>query len=92
MSLVTLFPFFIVAAAIAHLLGQSQDAMLTVANILHRLPPNVADTLRARDRGAGGKAGNGAVGQALAAQVSRRVTMRLKTGWSDFASTGSRKK
>jgi membrane protein len=30
LSIVALFPFFIVAAAIAHLLGQSQDAMLTV--------------------------------------------------------------
>ena len=45
-SLVALFPFFIVAAAVAHLLGQSQDAALTVANILRRLPPDVASTLR----------------------------------------------
>src|SRR6476646_76886 len=30
LSIVALFPFFIVAAAVAHLLGQSQDAMLTV--------------------------------------------------------------
>jgi membrane protein len=47
LSLLALFPFFILAAAIAHLLGQSQDAQLTVANVLRRLPPNVADTLRA---------------------------------------------
>src|SRR3954451_21528753 len=46
LSIVALFPFFIVAAAAAHLFGQSQDAQLTVANVLHRLPPNVADTLR----------------------------------------------
>ena len=46
LSIVALFPFFIVAAAVAHLFGQGQDAMLTVANILRRLPPNVADTLR----------------------------------------------
>ena len=46
LSIVALFPFFIVAAAAAHLLGQSQDAQLTVANVLSRLPPNVADTLR----------------------------------------------
>lgn len=46
LSIVALFPFFIVAAAVAHLLGQSQDAMLTVTNVLHRLPPDVADTLR----------------------------------------------
>ena len=46
LSIVALFPFFIVAAAVAHLLGQSQDAMLTVTNVLHRLPPAVAATLR----------------------------------------------
>ena len=45
-SIVALFPFFIVAAAVAHLLGQSQDAMLTVTNVLRRLPPDVASTLR----------------------------------------------
>jgi membrane protein len=41
-----LFPFFILAAAIAHLFGQGQDAQLTVVNVLRRLPPNVAETLR----------------------------------------------
>ena len=46
LAICALFPFFIVAAAVAHLLGQSQDAMLTVTNVLRRLPPNVADTLR----------------------------------------------
>src|SRR5881275_1348417 len=46
LSIVALFPFFIVAAAVAHLLGQSQDAMLTVTNVLRRLPPDVATTLR----------------------------------------------
>src|SRR5256885_15517155 len=46
LSILALFPFFILAAAIAHLLGQSQDAQLTVANILRRLPPDVANTLR----------------------------------------------
>ena len=46
LSIVALFPFFIVAAAVAHLLGQSQDAMLTVSNVLHRLPPTVASTLQ----------------------------------------------
>src|SRR6478672_4005336 len=46
LSIVALFPFFIVAAAVAHLFGQSQDAMLTVTNVLHRLPPDVAATLR----------------------------------------------
>jgi membrane protein len=47
LSVLALFPFFILAAAIAHLFGQSQDAQLTVFNVLRRLPPNVADTLRA---------------------------------------------
>jgi membrane protein len=46
LSLLALFPFFILAAAVAHLLGQSQDAQLTVFNILRRLPPDVAVTLR----------------------------------------------
>jgi membrane protein len=46
LSIVALFPFFIVAAAIAHLLGQGEDAMLTVTNVLRRLPPDVAATLR----------------------------------------------
>src|SRR3954468_2736075 len=46
LSIVALFPFFIVTAAVAHLLGQSQDAMLTVTNVLRRLPPDVASTLR----------------------------------------------
>ena len=41
-----LFPFFIVAAAVAHLFGQSQDAQLAVINVLRRLPPDVADPLR----------------------------------------------
>ncbi len=46
LSILALFPFFILAAAVAQLLGQSQDAQLTVANVLRRLPPDVADTLR----------------------------------------------
>ena len=46
LSIVALFPFFIVAAAVAHLLGQSQDATLTVTNVLRRLPPDVAATLQ----------------------------------------------
>ena len=46
LSIVAIFPFFIFAAAVAHILGQSQDAALTVTNILRRLPPGVADTLR----------------------------------------------
>src|SRR3982750_1787951 len=46
LSILALFPFFILAAAVAHLLGQSEDAQLTVANVLRRLPPDVASTLR----------------------------------------------
>jgi membrane protein len=46
LAIVAIFPFFIVAAAVAHILGQSQDAMLTVTNVLRRLPPDVANTLR----------------------------------------------
>jgi membrane protein len=46
LSILALFPFIILAAAVAHLLGQSQDAQLTVANILTRLPHNVASTLQ----------------------------------------------
>ena len=46
LSILALFPFFILAAAVAHLFGQSQDAQLTVANVLRRLPPDVASTLR----------------------------------------------
>jgi membrane protein len=46
LSILALFPFFILAAAVAHLLGQSQDAQLTVFNVLRRLPPDVAATLR----------------------------------------------
>lgn len=45
LAIVALFPFFIVAAAVAHIFGQSQDAQLTVFNILRRLPPDVAKTL-----------------------------------------------
>jgi membrane protein len=46
LSILALFPFFILAAAVAHLLGQGQDAQLTVANVLRRLPPDVANTLQ----------------------------------------------
>jgi membrane protein len=46
LSILALFPFIILAAAIAHLLGQGQDAQLTVANLLARLPRNVASTLQ----------------------------------------------
>ena len=47
LSILALFPFLILAAAVAQLLGQGDDATLTVVNIMERLPPNVAETLRA---------------------------------------------
>lgn len=46
LSILALFPFILVAAAVAHLFGQSQDTQLAVINILRRLPPDVATTLR----------------------------------------------
>ena len=45
LALLALFPFFITAAAIAQLLGQSEDGQKTVATILARLPPDVANVL-----------------------------------------------
>ncbi len=46
LALMTLFPFFIVAAAIASLFGQSAETQHAVASFLHVLPPDVADILR----------------------------------------------
>ena len=56
LALMTLFPFFIVAAAILSILGQSAETHRTVASFLHVLPPDVskllekpiADVLKAR--------------------------------------------
>jgi membrane protein len=47
LALLALFPFFILAAAIANLLGQTESGALTVATILSQLPPDVAATLKA---------------------------------------------
>jgi membrane protein len=47
LALLALFPFLIFAAAVAQLIGQSDDAQLAVYNILRQMPPSVADTLRA---------------------------------------------
>src|SRR5215204_6266393 len=47
LSILALFPFFILAAAVAQLLGQGEDGARAVATILSELPPNVAETLRA---------------------------------------------
>ena len=46
LALMTLFPFFIVAAAIAALFGQSAETQRAVASFLHVLPPDVSDILR----------------------------------------------
>ncbi|MCA1654830.1 MAG: YihY/virulence factor BrkB family protein [Sphingomonadales bacterium] len=47
MSLVALFPFFILAAAVARLLGNAGEAQLAVVNILARLPSQVREVLAA---------------------------------------------
>jgi len=46
LALLALFPFFITAAAIAQLLGQSADGQRTVASILSKVPPEVASVLK----------------------------------------------
>ena len=46
LALLAMFPFFILAAAVAHLLGRTEDGALTVATVLAKLPPDVAVTLR----------------------------------------------
>lgn len=46
LSLVTLFPFFIVATAVARLVGRTGDGLQAVAAFLRTLPPDVADLLR----------------------------------------------
>lgn len=46
LSLVTLFPFFIVAAAIAQLFGRSSEGIHTLEAFLHTVPPDVATLLR----------------------------------------------
>ena len=45
LALLALFPFFITAAAIAKLLGQSADGQRTVATFLSKLPPEVSTVL-----------------------------------------------
>ncbi len=46
LSLVTLFPFFIVATALARLVGRTGDGLQAVAAFLRTVPPEVADLLR----------------------------------------------
>ena len=45
LSLLALFPFFILSAAIARLLGRTEDTALAVRAILGRLPSDVASVL-----------------------------------------------
>lgn len=46
LALLTLFPFVIVAAAVARLFGQSEGGLDAVIALLQTMPPNVADVLR----------------------------------------------
>lgn len=46
LSLVTLFPFVIVAAAIAQLVGRNAEGIRTLEAFLQTVPPDVADVLR----------------------------------------------
>jgi len=46
LTLMTVFPFVIVAAAVAHLLGQTQGGLHAVSALLQTMPPSVAEVLR----------------------------------------------
>ncbi|WP_022683329.1 YihY/virulence factor BrkB family protein [Sphingobium bisphenolivorans] len=46
LSLMTLFPFFIVAAAVASIFGRSQDGLAAVSAFLQTVPPGVADVIK----------------------------------------------
>ena len=46
LSLVTLFPFFIVAAAFARLIGRTGEGLHTLEAFLRTVPPDVATVLR----------------------------------------------
>ena len=46
LALMTVFPFVIVAAAIARVFGQSEGGMQAVVALLQTMPPNVAEVLR----------------------------------------------
>src|SRR3712207_3467128 len=45
LSLLTLFPFFIIVAAIASTFGQSDDALIAINNFLATLPRDVVDLI-----------------------------------------------
>src|SRR3546814_1081253 len=46
MALLTLFPFFIVATAVAHVFGRTDDGLHAVKAFLRTVPPDVAAVLR----------------------------------------------
>lgn len=46
LALLTLFPFFIVTAALAHAFGREPDTLAAVASFLATLPPSVAEVLK----------------------------------------------
>lgn len=46
LALMTLFPFIIVAAAVARLVGQSEGGLNAVVALLQTMPPDVAEVLR----------------------------------------------
>src|ERR1043165_6164325 len=46
LALLTLFPFFIVTAALAHAFGREPDTLAAVASFLETLPPSVAAALK----------------------------------------------
>jgi membrane protein len=46
LALLSMFPFFITAAALAQLFGRSEDSLRTVATVLAQLPPDVREVLR----------------------------------------------
>ena len=47
MALISLFPFFIVTAALAHFLGRGTDTDLAINSVLRTLPPSLRGLLRA---------------------------------------------
>ena len=47
MALISLFPFFIVTAALAHFLGRGPDTDMAIDSFLRTLPPALRDLLRA---------------------------------------------
>jgi len=46
LALLTLFPFVIVAAAVARVFGQTEEGLAAVSGLLQTMPQNVADVLR----------------------------------------------